>query len=235
MQATIETLEGNRVKLSVEVGEEEYSRALDEALAEVAKTIRLPGFRPGHAPKRVVEARIGKEALRQEVLRDELPTYIRQAASDTGIDPIGSPEIEVTSEIGDSVLRFDAVVETRPRPPIPGYAGLRVTVPGPLATDEEIDRQIDRMREQATVQMRVAIDAFADMDPVKASALSDMDDAMDDLQRDLFRTIFTSTSPDEVGIQRAVQMALVGRFFERTADHAVSIGERVTYIVGWHD
>ncbi len=148
MQATIETLEGNRVKLSVEVGEEEYSRALDEALAEVAKTIRLPGFRPGHAPKRVVEARIGKEALRQEVLRDELPTYIRQAASDTGIDPIGSPEIEVTSEIGDSVLRFDAVVETRPRPPIPGYAGLRVTVPGPLATDEEIDRQIDRMREQ---------------------------------------------------------------------------------------
>ncbi len=105
--------------------------------------------------------------------------------------------------------------------------------PHPL--DARLRGLIDRMREQATVQMRVAIDAFADMDPVKASALSDMDDAMDDLQRDLFRTIFTSTSPDEVGIQRAVQMALVGRFFERTADHAVSIGERVTYIVGWHD
>ncbi len=104
--------------------------------------------------------------------------------------------------------------------------------PHPL--DARLRGLIDRMREQATVQMRVAIDAFADMDPVKASALSDMDDAMDDLQRDLFRTIFTNTTPDEVGIHRAVQMALVGRFFERTADHAVSIGERVTYIIeGW--
>jgi phosphate transport system protein len=101
--------------------------------------------------------------------------------------------------------------------------------PHPL--DPQVRGLVDRMREQATVQMHLAIDAFADMDPVRASALKDVDDAMDALQRDLFRTIFTTSTPDEVGIQRAVQMALVGRFFERAADHAVSIGERVSYIV----
>ncbi len=90
---------------------------------------------------------------------------------------------------------------------------------------------IDRMREQATVQLRLAVDAFAELDPVKAAALEDMDDVMDDLQKDLFRTVLGATTIDEVAIQRAVQIALVGRFYERTADHAVNIGERVKFMV----
>ncbi|MGH9305765.1 MAG: phosphate signaling complex protein PhoU [Acidimicrobiales bacterium] len=90
---------------------------------------------------------------------------------------------------------------------------------------------IDRMRDQATVQMRLAIDAFADRDPVRATALEDMDDVMDDLQKDLFRTIFAAAAIDDVSIHRAVQVTLIGRFFERTADHAVNIGDRVAYMV----
>lgn len=90
---------------------------------------------------------------------------------------------------------------------------------------------IDRMRDQAGAQVRLAIDAFADRDPARAAALVDMDDVMDDLQKELFRTIFAGRADDEHALQRAVQIALVGRYFERIADHAVNVGERVEFMV----
>jgi phosphate transport system protein len=87
------------------------------------------------------------------------------------------------------------------------------------------------MREQAVAQLKVAVEAFADRDPARAAALEDMDDAMDDLQKELFRTIFASQVLDEPSLQRAVQIALVGRYYERIADHAVNTGERVAFMV----
>jgi phosphate transport system protein len=90
---------------------------------------------------------------------------------------------------------------------------------------------LERMGEQAQVQMRAAVDAFADGDLALAGALPDMDDAMDDLQKDLFRAILTPERPDEGTLQRAVQMALVGRYYERVADHAVQIGRWVAFMV----
>jgi phosphate transport system protein len=89
---------------------------------------------------------------------------------------------------------------------------------------------IDRMGAQASIQTRVAIDAFADADPSWAAALADMDDAMDELTKSLFRHILASAS-DEAAVLLAVQMALVGRHYERIADHAVTIAERVGFMV----
>ena len=90
---------------------------------------------------------------------------------------------------------------------------------------------IDHMRRQATAQLQLATDTFADRDPAKASALEDMDDVMDDLQKELYRTIFGAGAHDESEVQRAVQVALLGRYCERIADHAGNIGERVGYMV----
>ena len=101
----------------------------------------------------------------------------------------------------------------------------------PHALDPKVRGIIDRMREQAGVQVRLAVDTFGARDPARASALHDMDDVMDDLQKDLFRVIFASRADDEATIQRAVQIALVGRYFERVADHAVNVADRVAYMV----
>ncbi len=101
----------------------------------------------------------------------------------------------------------------------------------PVEVAEPIRRLIEQMGKQAGVQMRLAIEAFAESDCVRALALEDMDDAMDDLQRELFRTIFALGRADEAGLQQMVQIALVGRYYERMADHAVNIGERVNYMV----
>jgi phosphate transport system protein len=101
----------------------------------------------------------------------------------------------------------------------------------PHQLDPKLRGIIDRMGAQASNQTRVAIDAFADSDPSWAAALADMDDAMDELTKSLFRHILASDSSDEAAVLLAVQMALVGRHYERIADHAVTIAERVGFMV----
>ena len=93
---------------------------------------------------------------------------------------------------------------------------------------------IERMGAQASVQVHLSVDAFNDNDARVASALPDMDDVMDDLQKELFRAIFAGFSAgtaDEAALQSAVQIAFVGRDFERAADHAVMIGRWVAFMV----
>ncbi len=101
----------------------------------------------------------------------------------------------------------------------------------PHRIDPRIRGLVDRMREQATIQLSVATDVFAERDPVRAKALADMDDVMDDLQKELFRAIFSMPVTDEGTLHLVVQLALVGRYFERIADHAVNIAGRVGYMV----
>lgn len=101
----------------------------------------------------------------------------------------------------------------------------------PHQLDPKLRGIIDRMGTQASNQTRVAIDAFADADPSWAAALADMDDAMDELTKSLFRHILAGDGSDEGTVLLAVQMALVGRHYERIADHAVTIAERVGFMV----
>ena len=146
MKASVEPLEGNKVKLSVEVDEQEFEKALNDAFRKIAREVNIPGFRPGKAPRRILEARIGAEVARQEALREALPEYFAQAVLDTEIDVIAPPEIDITSGESEGPIAFDAVVEVRPNISVPGYGGLRVTVPSPTPSDEDIQNQIDRLR-----------------------------------------------------------------------------------------
>jgi phosphate transport system protein len=104
----------------------------------------------------------------------------------------------------------------------------------PHTLDPKLRGIIQRMGEQAGTQTRVALDAFADSDPSAAYALADMDDTMDDLTKSLFRHVLAGAGPgsdDEGNVLLAVQLALVGRHYERIADHAVTIGQRVGFMV----
>ena len=101
----------------------------------------------------------------------------------------------------------------------------------PHGLDPRTRGLIERMGAQAGEQLRLAINAFEEEDAVEAAALDDMDDVMDDLQKTLFRAIFSAGAVDEAALQRAVQVALVGRYYERIADHAVNVSQRVRFMV----
>jgi trigger factor len=148
MRSTSEVLEGNRVKLTVEVDEEELGKAVDETFRRLQKEVSVPGFRPGKVPRRLLEVRLGPHAIRAEVIRHALPDYYAQAVEEADLDTIAAPEIDITSGEEDGPLAFDAVVEVRPKVSIAGYEGLVVTVPPLEASEEEIDARIDRLREQ---------------------------------------------------------------------------------------
>ena len=149
MRTSVEPLDGNKVRLSIEVDEDEFDHALDAAFRKIAQEVRIPGFRPGKAPRRLLEARVGSEVARDQALRDSVPEYYARAVNDNNVDPIAAPEIDITAGQDDGPVVFDAVVEVRPRVQVPGYGGLRVVVPAPTATDAEIDEQIDRLRAQS--------------------------------------------------------------------------------------
>ncbi len=104
----------------------------------------------------------------------------------------------------------------------------------PHAIEPRLRGLIDRMRDQASAQLRLAIEAFADRDIARAAALADMDDVMDELQKELFQAIFSLREPDDTTLQLAVQMALVGRFYERAGDHAANVADRVQFMVTGH-
>src|SRR5487761_723235 len=156
MRATSETVEGNKVRLSVEVEEEEVDKVLDEAIRTLSRQARIPGFRPGKVPRRVLEARMGGAvALRAEALREAIPDFYARALSETEVDPISQPDIDITAGEESGALSFDALVEVRPTVAIPGYAGLKVTIPSPTVADADVDAQVDRMRETAAELVEV--------------------------------------------------------------------------------
>ena len=148
MRATSEITENNHVKLTVEVDEAEINSALDDVVRSISRQARIPGFRPGRVPRKVLEARMGGAgALRAEALREALPDFYAQAISQTEVDPIASPEIDITSGEETGPVVFEALVEVRPTVSVAGYQGLKATVPSPIVSESDIAAQIDRLRE----------------------------------------------------------------------------------------
>ena len=148
MRATSEVAENNRVKLTVEVDESEIEGALTSVVRSIGQSARIPGFRPGKVPRKVLEARMGGAgALRSEAIREALPDFYAQAVTETEIDPINSPEIDITSGEESGPVVFEALVEIRPTVSVAGYQGLTATIPSPELTDADVEAQIDRLRE----------------------------------------------------------------------------------------
>lgn len=146
MKSSLETLEGNKVKLSVNIDEAEFDRDIDQAFRKLAREVRLPGFRAGKAPRRVLEARIGIAPARQQALQDSIPEYLAKAVREHDVDLIATPEVELTAGEEDGPVEFDATCEVRPEITVPGYEGLQVTLTNPAVSDEEIEAAVDAER-----------------------------------------------------------------------------------------
>src|SRR3954452_19782385 len=148
MQSTVESLDGNKVKLHVAVPADEFEHAIDAAFKKLATEVKVPGFRPGKAPRRLLEARFGTEVARDQALRDSLPEYYVEAVTENDVDPIAAPEIEITAGEESGDVEFDAVVEIRPVVNLVGYDELRVELPWEPVDDAAVDQQVDALRDR---------------------------------------------------------------------------------------
>jgi trigger factor len=148
LTTSVEPLEGNKVRLSVTIPSDEFEKAIDAAFRKLAREVKIPGFRPGKAPRALLEARFGADVAREQALRDSLPEYYAQAVVSESIDVIAAPEIDITAGEDSGDVAFDAVVEIRPVVTLVGYDGLRVEVPSPEVPEEAVDAQVDALRDR---------------------------------------------------------------------------------------
>src|SRR5439155_3204920 len=108
----------------------------------------MPGFRPGKAPRRLLEVRLGTEVARDQALRDSLPEYYAEAVVAEDVDVIAPPEIDITAGEEEGDVEFDAVVEVRPQVTVEGHDSLRIEIERPDVDDEAIQRQVDGLRDR---------------------------------------------------------------------------------------
>ncbi|HWJ97661.1 MAG TPA: trigger factor, partial [Acidimicrobiales bacterium] len=230
MKSTVEALEGNKVKLSIAVDESEFETDIDAAFKRIAREVRLPGFRPGKAPRKVLEARIGLEAARGEAFEQALPKYYLEAVDEHDVDVIAQPEWEITAGKESGDVAFEATVEVRPIVTVGGYDGLRVTIPSPHVDPTEIDARIDRLRESFAELQDVERPAQTG-DNVTVDITGSRDgEAMDGLTaEDYLYEVGSGTIVPELDDQLAG--AKVGAVLEFTADHPLPDEEPVDFRV----
>ncbi|GAA2068369.1 trigger factor [Williamsia deligens] len=146
MKSTVEQLSPTRVKLNVEVPFEELEGDFARAYKSLAQQVRIPGFRPGKAPAKLIEARVGRDSVLAQVVNDALPAKYSQAIAETETTPIGQPEIDLAElEYGKSIT-FTAEVDVRPEITLPDYSSLTVEVDPVEVDDAAVDEQFEALR-----------------------------------------------------------------------------------------
>ena len=148
MKATVEPLGPTRVKLNVEVPFEELAPAIDTAYKRIARQVKVQGFRPGKVPPRILDQRVGRGVVLEEALNDALPKLYRAAVDENDVAVVGQPEVDLTSFADGEPLTFTATVDVRPDIMLPEYEGLPVTVDPVTVTDEEVDTQLESLRDR---------------------------------------------------------------------------------------
>jgi trigger factor len=148
VKTAVEELSPTRVRLSVEVSFEELKPSLDKAYKEVAQQARIPGFRPGKVPPRVIDMRIGRGAVLTEAVNDALPEFYSKAVQEAEVFVLGQPEVEITQLEDGKELSFTAEVEVRPKFELPDLSTLTITVDSADVTPDDIDEYLNNLRER---------------------------------------------------------------------------------------
>lgn len=146
MKSTVEQLSPTRVRINVEVPFAELEPDFQRAYKELAKQVRLPGFRPGKAPAKLLEARIGREAMLDQIVNNALPSRYGQAVAESDVQPLGRPNIEVTKKEYGQDLQFTAEVDIRPKISLPDLSALTVSVDPIEIGEDDVDAELQSLR-----------------------------------------------------------------------------------------
>jgi trigger factor len=165
VETSVERVDETTVKLSVTVERERVAQAVDAAATTLASQVKVPGFRPGRVPRRVLESRLGKDAIVQEAVRAALPTFYGEAVEAESLPVVSPPELDVDTFTEADGAVFTATVEVRPEVTVPDYSDLQVPHPEWELAEEEVTEQLDMLRERfaelETVERPVEVGDYA--------------------------------------------------------------------------
>jgi trigger factor len=146
LKSTVEQLSPTRVRINVEVPFDELKPSFDRAYRKLAKQVKIPGFRPGKAPARVLESRLGRGVVLDEVVNEAIPAKYMEAVNGGEVRTLGRPDIEVTKIEDGETLAFSAEVDVRPDFTLPAFGELAVSVDDVELDESEVATQLDELR-----------------------------------------------------------------------------------------
>src|SRR5215216_4294455 len=148
MRTSVTELGDSRVRIAVGVEPDAIEQRVERAARQLAGDMRVPGFRKGKVPAELVIQRVGREAVLEQALRDSLAEWYERALLETGITPVGDPQLNVESLPGaGEELSFSIEVAVRPPAKLGDYKGLEVGKVETEVPDEAIQEELDRLRE----------------------------------------------------------------------------------------
>jgi trigger factor len=160
VKSTVETLSPTRVRLNVEVSFDEIQPSIDAAYKNISSQVNIPGFRKGKIPPRIIDQRVGRSAVLDEVVNEVLPKAYSDAMRENNVYAIGRPEIEVTEVADNDHITFQAEVDTRPDFDLPDLSTITVEVEGGDMSPEAVEKQLEALRSR-----------FAKLSPVERAAI----------------------------------------------------------------
>ena len=174
MKTDVEELSPTRVRLTIEVPFDELKPNVDRAYREVARQVRVPGFRPGRVPPRVIDQRFGRGTVLEQAVQDAVPQLYGKALEETDVFALGQPDVEITKLDDGRELAFTAEVDVRPKFDLPDINGMPVTVDDADVDPDQVEEYIGALRERfaslkgadrpAAAGDFVSIDLSAEMD-----------------------------------------------------------------------
>jgi len=148
VKSAVETLSPTRAKLTVEVPFEELKPSLDKAYQTIAQQINVPGFRRGKVPPMVIDRQVGRGAVLEQAINEVVPQKYVEALQSHDLQPLAQPEIEVTRMDDNEALEFTAEVDVRPEISVPDYSGLEAQVDDTEVSEDDVQEQIEALRER---------------------------------------------------------------------------------------
>ncbi|HEY0814665.1 MAG TPA: trigger factor [Pseudonocardia sp.] len=147
MKSTVERLSPTRVRINVEVPFDELKPDFDRAYKKIAQQVNVPGFRKGKVPARIIDARLGRGVVLEEVVNGAIPArYSEAVTSAEDVSPLGQPEIEVTEIADNERLAFTAEVDVRPQITLPDLSSLAVQVDDVTVTEADVDEGVANLQ-----------------------------------------------------------------------------------------
>ncbi len=144
-----ETKENSAIELVIEVSAEEFEAAVEKVYRKNRSKIAVPGFRKGHAPRKIIEGMYGSNVFYEDAIEDVYPDAYSQAVEQEGLDPVAYPQIEIV-EAGKDGLTFKATVTVMPEYKIGAYKGLPVAKEAVTVTDEDVENELKPYIQRAT-------------------------------------------------------------------------------------
>ncbi|MFL0446653.1 trigger factor [Corynebacterium xerosis] len=145
MKSSVEQQSATRVKITVEVPFDELKPEFDKAHEALSQQVQIPGFRKGKAPAKLIEARVGRGPILEQVLNEMVPSRYGQAVEEHDLKVIGQPEVDVTKLEDGDVVEFTAEVDVRPEIELPDFSDISVEVDPLKADDEAVQSELDNL------------------------------------------------------------------------------------------